>query len=108
MNVAYAYEFDADDINVRSGHPYFIREQLQKRTNLQRIFPLDRRAKYAFAPKRVLNKLQGRVYYPDREPFFLKTLAAQVERRLGKATVDSVFSPSSNLISYLEAGVPMV
>ncbi len=106
MNVAYAYEFAADDVNVRSGHPYSILDQLQKRATVQPVFPLDRRVKYAFGPKLLFNRARGRIYYPDREPLFLKSLAAQVKRRLNGA--DCIFSPSSNLISYLNVDVPAI
>jgi glycosyltransferase involved in cell wall biosynthesis len=106
MNIAYAYEFRADDINVRSGHPYFILEQLEKRATIDRLFPLDRRVKYAFAPNLMFHKLRGRAYHPDREPLLLKSLASQVERRLNGA--DVVFSPSSAALSFVEADLPKV
>ncbi len=106
MNIAYAYEFRADDINVRSGHPYFILDQLEKRASIDRLFPLDRRIRYAFAPNFLFHKLRGRSYMPDREPVLLKSFAQQVERRLNGA--DVVFSPSSSSISFVETDVPKV
>lgn len=106
MNIAYAYEYPADDINVRSGHPYFILDQLEKRARIERLFPLDQRIRYAFAPNFMFHKLRGRTYRPDREPLLLKSLASQVERRLNGA--DVVFSPSSAALSFVEAGLPKI
>jgi glycosyltransferase involved in cell wall biosynthesis len=106
MNIAYAYEYRADDINVRSGHPYFILDQLEKRATIERLFPLDQRVRYAFAPNFIFHRLRGRTYHPDREPILLKSLASQVQRRLNGA--DVVFSPSSAALSFVDADLPKV
>jgi glycosyltransferase involved in cell wall biosynthesis len=108
LNVAYAYEFAADDVNVQSGHPFFILDQLEKKTKLHRVFPLDRRYKYAFAPKLVFNRFRGRIYRPDREPLLLKSLAAQIERRLKGVGAECIFSPSSCATSFLDVDMPKI
>ncbi|UYN94922.1 MAG: glycosyltransferase family 4 protein [Enhydrobacter sp.] len=106
MNIAYAYEYRADDITVRSGHPYFMLGQLEKRAGVSRLFPLDRRIRAAFAPRFLLHRLRGRTYHPDREPFLLKSFATQVESRLADA--DVLFSPSSTATCFVDAGLPKV
>ena len=112
MNIAYVYEFQADDINVQSGHPFFILDQLIKRANVQKIFPLNRASKYAFTHKLLVNKLLGRSYHPDREPFLLKSFATQIEHRLTRPftekSVDCLFSPSSCAMTYLAVDLPKV
>ena len=108
MNLAYAYELKADDVNVQSGHPFFILDQLLKRTNVRRIFPLDRFYKYAFAHKLLLNRSLGRAYHPDREPLLLKSFAAQIEHRLKAERVDCIFSPSSCTTTFLDVDLPKV
>jgi glycosyltransferase involved in cell wall biosynthesis len=108
MNLAYAYEFQADDITVQSGYPFYILKQLMKRTRVQRAFPLNRFYRYAFSHKLLFNKLLGRTYYTDREPLLLKSLANQVEHRLKAARVDCIFSPSSCVMTFLNVDVPKV
>jgi glycosyltransferase involved in cell wall biosynthesis len=106
MRVGYAYEFPADDINVQSGYPFFILEQLEKRADVRRLFPLSQVRKYAFVHKAAYYRSRGQVYRPDREPLLLKSFATQIARRLGGA--DCVFSPSSIALSYLDMDVPKV
>ena len=108
MNIAYAYEYRADDIDFQSGYPYFILDQLQKRARVGKVFPLSLRSKYAFAPKFLFYKLCGRTYRPDREPFVLKSLAAQVARQLDDGGPDFLFSPSSAALSFLDTDLPKV
>lgn len=108
MNVAYAYEFPADDVNVQSGHPFFILEQLRKRATVRQVFPLDRLYKYAFAPKLLFNRSIGRVYRPDREPLLLKSFATQIKRQLKAERADCVFSPSSCAMSFLDIDLPKI
>lgn len=108
MQVAYAYEHPADDIEVRSGHPYFMLRELEKRARVAQVFPLGRRHRYLFAPKLAYHKLRGRTYMPDREPLLLKSFATQVTRRLNGSDADCLFSPSSCVTSFLDIDLPKV
>ena len=108
MQVAYAYEYPADDIEVRSGHPFFMLRELEKRARVAKLFPLGRQHRYVFAPKLAYHKLRGRTYMPDREPLLLKSLAAQVTRRLNGSDADCLFSPSSCVASFLDIDLPKV
>lgn len=113
MHVAYAYEHSADDVEVRSGHPRFILDQLQKRADVRRVFPLDRRSRYRFAPKALYHRfLTGRTYRSDREPGLLKSYARQITRELarqvGDGDVDCVFAPDSTVLSCLDTDIPKV
>ncbi len=108
MNVAYVYDYPADDIEVRSGHPRFILDQLQKRAAVRCVFPLDRRSRYRFAPKALFHRLAGRTYRPDREPALLKDYARQIARQVGSGGVDCVFAPDSTVLTCLDTDVPKV
>jgi glycosyltransferase involved in cell wall biosynthesis len=108
MRVAYAYEFSADDIEVRSGHPHFMLRELEKRTRVGKVFPLDRRRRYVFAPKLIYHRALGQTYLPDREPLLLKSYAQQVTRQLSRDKPDCLFSPSSTITSFLDADLPKV
>lgn len=108
MNVGYAYELPADDINTRSGHPYSILRQLEKRARVERLFPLNRAWKYAFVPKYLHHKSAGRVYRPNREPLLLRSYASQIKRRLRNGNADCIFAPSSIVISDLDIDLPKI
>lgn len=108
MKVAYAYELDASDIGVQSGHPFSILQQLQMRGEVQPIFPLSDRARYLFAPKYLAHRLSSRIYRPEREPAVLKAFARQVERELGRSNADWIFSPGSPAITYVRSERPIV
>jgi glycosyltransferase involved in cell wall biosynthesis len=108
MNVAFAYEYPADDIEVRSGHPYFILDQLEQRAEVRRVFPLSRRSRYRFAPKLLLHRLAGRTYLPDREPGLLKSYARQIARELEGSGADCVFAPDSTVLTCLDTDIPKI
>ena len=108
MDVAYAYEYRADDIDVRSGHPFFMLRELEKRASVQRIFPLSHAAKYAFAPKYIYYQWKGQAYMPDREPILLKSFAQQVKGQLSRISADCIFAPNSCVASHLNIDLPIV
>lgn len=109
MKVAYAYEFDAADPMVQSGRPASILAQLQRLgIEVSTVFPLDRNAQFLFAPKAAWHRLRGRVYRPDREPRYLRSLARQVQTRVRGLCPDVVFAPGSHSVARLEVDRPIV
>ena len=109
MKVAYAYEFDAADPMVQSGHPASILEQLTRRgVDVIPAYPLNQHARMLFAPKVLYHRRRGRVFRPDRQPLFLRSLARQVERRLRAARPDVVFAPGSHAVAMLNIPYPTV
>lgn len=108
MRIAYIYDLLADDVTIQSGRPWSILKQLERRAELETVFPLSHHMKYAFAPKRLAYKMVHRTYRADREPAFLRSLARQAMQRLGKRQVDRVFAPGSHVLSFLDLDVPKV
>jgi glycosyltransferase involved in cell wall biosynthesis len=109
MKVAYAYEFDAADPMVQSGHPASILEQLTQRgVDVVPAYPLNQLARMLFAPKVLYHRRRGRVFRPDRQPTFLRSLAWQVERRLRTVRPDVVFAPGSHAVAMLNIPYPPV
>jgi glycosyltransferase involved in cell wall biosynthesis len=108
MKVAYAYEHRADDIDIRSGYPFFMLRELEKRTSVRRIFPLKRAARYAFAPKYMFYRWKGQGYMPDREPILLKYFAQQLASQLSSVEADCIFAPNSCVASHLKTNLPVV
>jgi len=109
MKIAYAYEFDAADPMVQSGRPASILGQLQGLgMEVAPVFPLDRNTRLLFAPKAAWHRLRGRVYRPDREPRYLRSLARQVQTRVQGLRPDVVFAPGSHSVTRLDVECPIV
>ena len=70
--------------------------------------PLNRAARYAFAPKYMYYQWKGQAYMPDREPIMLKYLAQQVKGQLDSAKADCIFAPNSCVTSHLNTDLPVV
>src|SRR3954470_14396985 len=95
LTVCYAYEYDAADIKIQSGRPYFILEQLRSRYLLAEKFPLDLRARYVYAPLKIFHRVTGRQYHAEREPILLASVAAQIRRHVSANRPNVIFAPSS-------------
>lgn len=109
MKIAYAYEFNAADPMVQSGRPAAILGQLQGLgMEVAPVFPLDRSTQFLFAPKAAWHRLRGRVYRPDREPRYLRSLARQVKAHVQGLRPDVVFAPGSHSVARLEGDCPIV
>jgi glycosyltransferase involved in cell wall biosynthesis len=109
MKVAYAYEFDAADPMVQSGRPASILQQLEAAgVQVLRAFPLRRGVHMLFAPKVAYYRQRRLVYRPDREPWYLRSLAAQIRRRVREGRPDVVFAPGSHAVAMLDVPCPVV
>jgi glycosyltransferase involved in cell wall biosynthesis len=108
MRVAYIYDLLADDVTIQSGRPWSILKQLERRADLETVFPLSHHVQYAFMPKRLAYRMVHRTYRADREPAVLRSLARQVTRRLNNRNVDRIFAPGSHVLSFLDLDVPKV
>lgn len=109
MKIAYAYEFDAADPMVQSGHPASILKQLVTAgVEVLPAYPLNQSARLLYAPKAVYYRSRGLVYRPDRQSMFLQSLAWQVRRRIGAMKPDAVFAPGSHAVAMLDVPCPVV
>ncbi|MDN5869431.1 MAG: glycosyltransferase family 4 protein [Nitrococcus sp.] len=71
-------------------------------------FPVNRRLKYLYGLKYAYYQRRGLTYWPDREPFYLRSLAWQIERRVRQTKADFLFSPGSLAIAALRIDVPKI
>jgi glycosyltransferase involved in cell wall biosynthesis len=109
MRVVYAYENEANDINVQSGRPYSILQQLRAKANrVDCVFPLDNSTRYLFALKYHYFKLCKLTYRPDREKLRLRSLARQIEARINNVSADFLFCPGSIAITELDVDIPKI
>lgn len=108
LRVAYVYEFDAADPTVQSGRPHAILTQLRQHAELLPLFPLRQVARYLFTPLYALNRARGRIYRPDREPFYLRSLARQVEPELARLDPDVIVAPGAHMIAAIRHKAPKV
>lgn len=109
MKIAYAYEFDAADPMVQSGRPAAILAQLAATgTELVRAFPMRRSMQLLYAPKVAYYRQRHMVYRPDREPWYLRSLAGQLRKHLRANNPEVVFAPGSHSVAMLDAPCPVV
>jgi glycosyltransferase involved in cell wall biosynthesis len=108
MRVAYVYDLRANDIMVQSGRPWSILRQLQRRANVEPVFPISHWKKYLYTPKYAFYRSVHLTYRPDREPAVLRSMARQIERRLARMNFDRIFAPGSHVLTFLDSDVPKV
>jgi glycosyltransferase involved in cell wall biosynthesis len=109
MKVAYVYEFDAADPMVQSGRPASILDQLRRRADeVVPVFPLNQSARLLYLPKMLYHRHGGRIFRPDRQPLFLRSLAWQARRRVLALKPDVVFAPGSHAVAMLDVACPVV
>jgi len=109
MKVVYAYEFDAADPMVQSGHPASILTQLTARgIEVLPAFPLNQGARLLYAPKALYYRQRGLVYRPDRQSVYLRSLAWQVQRHTRATRPDAIFAPGSHAVAMLDVSCPVV
>ena len=109
VDIAYAYEQDAGDINTQSGRPLSVLEQFRKNgCSILPAFPLRTAGRYLYIWKYGYYRSRGKIYRPDREPRLLRNLARQVERKLRGKRVDCVFAPGSHVVTELDVPCPKI
>jgi glycosyltransferase involved in cell wall biosynthesis len=109
MRVAFVYELDAADINVQSGYPYAMLDQLEVQgCEVVPAFPLDPNLARRRVWKKLWYRASGRSYRSDREPKLLAGVAEEAARRLSGQVLDCVFAPGSHAVTCLDLGVPKV
>jgi glycosyltransferase involved in cell wall biosynthesis len=107
-NILFAYQHNADDITVQSGRPYSILTELRMRKNVIKVSPLNQSILRLSHPLRWVYERFGTVYSADRERFYLRWLARQVESIAATHGCDAVFAPGSQVVSLLRSDVPIV
>lgn len=109
LRIVYAYEFDAADVNIQSGRPYFMLRQLeQSGCTVLPAFPLGLQVKRFYRWKTHYYRARGMTYHPDREPRLLKSIGRQIERRLRQLQADFVFVPGSHAMAEFSCALPKV
>jgi len=109
VKIVYAYEFNAADPMVQSGRPAAILKQLAAPgMHVVPAFPLRRGVQLLYAPKVAYYRQRRLVYRPDRQPWYLRSLAAQVRRRVRASQADVVFAPGSHSVAMLDVPCPVV
>jgi len=106
--ILFAYQHNAEDINVQSGRPYSILAQLRSRGKVVKLSPLNESILRLSQPLRWVYNRSGRVYSADRGRIYLRWLARQVERMAAAHRCDAVFSPGSLAVSLLRSDKPIV
>ncbi len=108
IKIAYLFQHDAANPAVQSGRPASILRHLSTQgAAIVPVFPLDARVSRASTLKKVIYRLAGRYYRGDREPRFLRAVAAEFARRTRGKEYDIAFCPGSEAVSHLDIPRPI-
>ena len=109
--VAFAYEYDASNLNVQSGRPHSLLQEFRRRVAVCDAFDLNHRLKYLSAGKKLLSKIGALGNYNlEREPLNLRSYARQVMGNVSRSAmpVDMIFCPSTLVPTHLKTSIPIV
>ncbi len=109
MRIAYLTTYNSGDINQWSGTGYYMCRSLA----LQGVdvVPINCEVPYTtwqLIKKKVIKIFFGQVYQLDRNPAYLKKLAAKAEEKLKHIKHDLILSPGSLPISFLNTTKPII
>ncbi|MCB9014423.1 MAG: glycosyltransferase family 4 protein [Lentimicrobiaceae bacterium] len=110
MKIAYVTIYDASDVHNWSGTGLFLSKSLIRQgADLVYIGSLKTQNNlYHRLKGKILKKLFGKNYLPDRQPGVAKNYARQIEARLAELKPDIVFSPGAAALGYVKTKIPMV
>jgi glycosyltransferase involved in cell wall biosynthesis len=109
MKVAYITNYNSEDVRHWSGTGYYIAENFKKQG--VELIRINCFLEFTFIQKvkRKLTKLfSNKLFLIEREPSYLKKIAAKARQKLSQTDYDIIFSPGSLSISYLKSDKPIV
>lgn len=108
MRIAYLFQSDASDPRVQSGRPASILRNLDLQgASIVPVYPMATRPSRYSMLKKVLYRLTLRYYRGDRDPRYLRRVAAEFTRRTKGKEFDVAFCPGSEAVSYLDIPQPI-
>src|SRR5277367_5481966 len=108
MRIAYLFQSDASDPRVQSGRPASILRELDVQgASIIPVYPMATRHSRYSTLKKALYRLTGRYYRGDREPDYLRAIAAEFAKRTKGKSFDFAFCPGSEAVSYLDIRQPI-
>lgn len=109
MKVAYVSPYNSNDINQFSGLGYYmykcIADQGVEVILINSEVPLS---KWLKLKAHLIKLMFGKRYQLDRDPGYLKKVAAKAEKQLNSLEYDLVLSPGSLPVTYLNTDKPIV
>ena len=110
MKILYAYEYNAADPEVQSGHPFAILSEFERQgVDVVRAFPLRRVSRWLFAPKIAYDRIaHSQRYSGERSAIRVGAFARQLQSRVRHHSPDAIFSPGSISISRAVVDCPIV
>lgn len=108
MKIAYVFHNDAANPSVQSGRPAaLLHEFAAQGHEVERVFPLPVSSSRTDLAKKVGYRMLRKHHRHDRNTDYLDALATQFATRTAGKTFDLVFSPGSEVVSHLPAGLPI-
>jgi len=107
--IAFVSLSDANDPADSSGAPYNIRKGFQDiGCSVIDVFPLSSHIERLFLCRKLLHRVRGYYYSPNREPDYLQEIAALIEDRLADIDYDFLFAVHSVPVTKVKIRRPIV
>ena len=108
MKIAYLFHKDAASPAVQSNRPASILANLENQgVAVERFFPLQADFSRSLFLQKIAWRLMGKYYRGDRDEAYLRQFAASFRRAAQGRPFDFIFSPGSEVITYLESDRPI-
>lgn len=110
MKLAFASKFDAQDVNKRSGTPYYMTQALeQSGIELNYLGPLTTHLPPGFKFKRFWQKLINKQHESARSNIFtVKQYSKQLSEKLAATKADAVIAHIMDPLAYLDTKIPSI
>jgi glycosyltransferase involved in cell wall biosynthesis len=108
LKIAFVSPHDARDPHTWSGLPNTMVTVLNRAgADVEVISPLNRKARYFFAPKWLACKFTHKFYKTDMEPLLIASYAREIGRRMSGRQFDAILSTEPFVISKLNRPEPI-
>lgn len=97
-----------EDVNVWSGIPHSILQELRKQATSVHAVALSRGFRYLYTPAKLWHRFRKTEMQLDRHPLALREYRRQIEQQLRRVRVDAVLATSSIPVTGLRIDVPVL
>ena len=108
MKIAYAFNRNAADVVVQSGRPASILQGLRRLgVDIEEFFPLHCKSSSRATMQKAGYRLFGKYHRGDRDEQYLQAYAKKFDVLAKNKKFDLVFSPGSEVLTYLQTEQPI-
>jgi glycosyltransferase involved in cell wall biosynthesis len=108
VRIALASIGDPHNVNLWSGIPHSVLQQLQQQAESVHVIALKRDFRYLYAPAKLWHRFRGTQIQFDRHPLALRSFHKQIHAQLKGQKVDALLVTSSIPVTGLQLDIPLL